>query len=168
MRSAPVATPTSPIPAARASGAMLSDGIAVITGLVAMADNENRETASAAKRIFFIVVFVYCVINLLNDLFDFYIVYDEYSNTLFLSKLTQFKQMEFFFGKVQNKLQTLNNINFDIITEIISKDNTSYSTGSSIYIDRTLNKIFQKNSYVAFLSLFDIHILTQEKRKVKS
>jgi hypothetical protein len=44
---------------------MLSDGIAVITGLVAMADNENRETASAAKRIFFIVVFVYFVINLL-------------------------------------------------------------------------------------------------------
>jgi hypothetical protein len=65
LRSALVATPTSPIPAARASGAMLSDGIAVITGLVAMADNENRETASAAKRIFFIVVFVYFVINLL-------------------------------------------------------------------------------------------------------
>ena len=88
---------------------------------------------------------IYIPINLLNDLFDFYIIYDQYSNTLFLNKLSEFKQMEFFFGKVQNKLQTLNNINFDIITEIISKDNTSYSIGSSIYIDRTLNKIFQKN-----------------------
>jgi len=84
-------------------------------------------------------------INLLNELFNFYITYDTLSNTVFINKLSEFRQMEFFFNKVQNKLQNINNINMDIITEIIANDNSSYSTGSNIYIDKTLNKIFQKN-----------------------
>lgn len=88
---------------------------------------------------------VYIPINLLNELFNFYITYDKASNTVFINKLSEFRQMEFFFNKVQNKLQTINNINIDIITEIVAPDNSSYSTGSNIYINKTLNKIFQKN-----------------------
>ena len=61
LRSALVATPTSPIPAARPSGAMLSEGIEVVTGFVANADNVNAEIAKIEKRIFFIVVmFIDC------------------------------------------------------------------------------------------------------------
>jgi hypothetical protein len=51
-----VATPASPIPAARPSGAMLRDGIAVVTGLVANAEMAAKENVKIEKRIFFIVV----------------------------------------------------------------------------------------------------------------
>lgn len=88
---------------------------------------------------------IYIPLNLLNDILNIYITYDTTSNSIFINKLSEVKQMEFFFNKVENKLKNINNINMDIITEIIAKDNSSYSTGSNIYIDKTLNKIFQKN-----------------------
>jgi hypothetical protein len=51
-----VATPTSPIPAARASGAIVRDGIAGLTGFNAIADTANSENVIIEKMIFFIVV----------------------------------------------------------------------------------------------------------------
>jgi hypothetical protein len=59
--SAWVATPTSPIPAARPSGAIVNDGIEVITGFVAKTDNEQTENVRIEKRIFFIVLIIYFV-----------------------------------------------------------------------------------------------------------
>ena len=70
-KSALVATPTSPIPAARPSGAMLSEGIEVVTGLVAIADTVKVEIARIEKMIFFIVVMFYCFkIMLLNNVLN--------------------------------------------------------------------------------------------------
>jgi hypothetical protein len=56
LRSAFVATPTSPIPAARPSGAIVRDGIAVMTGLVANIGKVRTENVRIEKRNFFIVV----------------------------------------------------------------------------------------------------------------
>jgi hypothetical protein len=56
LRSACVATPTSPIPAERPAGAIVRDGIAVITGLVANTGNAKKENVRIEKRIFFIVI----------------------------------------------------------------------------------------------------------------
>jgi len=88
---------------------------------------------------------IYISTNLINDLTNFYIQYDKLSNSLFVTNKNDFKKLNFFFNKVENILKTFNSINIDVITEIIGSDNSSYSIGNNIYIDRTLNKIFQKN-----------------------
>ena len=88
---------------------------------------------------------IYISTNLLNSLLDFNFYYDNLSTTLFIKDLSEFKQIEFFFYKIEQNLKHLNNIHMDIISEIIADDNSSYSIGVNIYIDRTLNKIFQKN-----------------------
>jgi hypothetical protein len=59
--SALVATPTSPIPAERPSGAIVNDGIEVITGLVAISG--NAQIVRIDKKIFFIVVIDYLILN---------------------------------------------------------------------------------------------------------
>jgi hypothetical protein len=61
-----VATPTSPIPAARPSGAIVKDGMDGETGLVANIGNAHTVIVKIEKRIFFIVV--NCLFKLVNIL----------------------------------------------------------------------------------------------------
>jgi len=88
---------------------------------------------------------IYVSANLINDLSKFYIYYDKHSNSIFATSKSDFNKLEFFFNKVEKILNNFNNITIDIITEIISADGSSYSTGSNILINRTLNKILTKN-----------------------
>lgn len=87
----------------------------------------------------------YISLNLISNLSNFYINYDNLSNSIFVTTESDFKKIKFFFSKVEDILKTFNSINIDIINEIIASDGSSYSVGNSIYIDKTLNKIFQKN-----------------------
>lgn len=88
---------------------------------------------------------IYVSTNLIKDLSDLYIYYDSYSNSIFVTPKSDFKKIDFFFNKIEKILKTFNSINIDVINEIISPNGSSYSIGNSIYIDKTLNKIFQKN-----------------------
>jgi hypothetical protein len=62
-----VAAPISPIPAACASGAMVRDGIPVITGLVAMVGMAKVASATVIKNnCFFIVMYFFIYLFLLQ------------------------------------------------------------------------------------------------------
>ena len=95
LRSALVATPTSPIPAARPSGAMLSDGIAVITGLVAKIGNDKIENVRIEKNVFFIVVIVYLLLLIYRIVESFLYAYlDLFHRQLFrYNDFTRFRHV---------------------------------------------------------------------------
>lgn len=88
---------------------------------------------------------LYILLNIFDDLTNFYITYDKISNSIFSTSESNFKKINFFFNKVENILKQFSTITIDVINEVISPDGTSYSIGNNIHIDRKSNKIFQKN-----------------------
>lgn len=87
----------------------------------------------------------YISLNLINDLTKFHIHYDKISNSIFVTSKNNLRKINFFFNKVEKILKNYNIIKIDVINEIIAADKSSYSIGNNIYIDKTLNKVFQKN-----------------------